>query len=221
MSRILFLKDRIPVAKGGLRLVYEHPDDPSLLVKVMRPEAVESRYGMGQPWYKRRRRFRQYILFARETLEYLATWASHGETLPIAQRVAGFVETDMGLGLVTDAIRGSDGGLAPTLAHLIDHRLFDEEAAAALERFLAELLECDLVIADLHERNLVYAASEGDPRRFVMIDGIGASTILPLKALSRRFNRRNKSAKIRRLRKRMALRARIAARALAEAPRVQ
>lgn len=210
MNRVLSLKDRQPIAKGGLRLVYEHPDDPSLLVKVMRPEAVADRYGKGQPWYKRRRRFRQYILFAREALEFLATWASHGRTLSIAQRVAGFIETDMGLGLVTDAVRGPDGALAPTLASLIDRKLFDSEAQDALEEFLTELLNCDLVIADLHERNLVYAAGEDGKRRFVMIDGIGASTILPLKAFIPSLNRRNKKAKIRRLRERMELRDRIA-----------
>lgn len=206
MNRILPLKDREPIAKGGLRLVYEHPDDPSLLVKVMRPEAVASRYGKDQPWYKRRRRFRQYVLFAREALEFLATWASHGETLPIAQRVVGFVETDMGLGLVTDAVRGPDGALAPTLAHLIDRGIFDKEAEDALEVFLTGLLSCDLVIADLHERNLVYAAAPGGIRRFVMIDGIGASTILPLKAFVPALNRRNKADKIRRLRERIEVR---------------
>lgn len=203
MNRVLSLKDRQPIAKGGLRLVYEHPDDPSLLVKVMRPEAVANRYGKGQPWYKRRRRFRQYVLFAREALEFLATWASHGRTLSIAQRVAGFVETDMGLGLVTDAVRGPDGALAPTLATLVDRRIFDSEAEEALEEFLSELLTCDLVIADLHERNLVYAAGENGKRRFVLIDGIGASTILPLKAFIPSLNRRNKEAKIRRLRERI------------------
>jgi hypothetical protein len=208
------LKDRQPIAKGGLRLIYEHPDNPDLLIKVMRPEAVACRYGKQQPWYKRRRRFGAYVLFARETMEFLATWASHGRTLPIAQRIAGFVDTDMGLGLVTDAVRSPGGELAPTLAHLIDHRKFDTTAKAALEEFLQDLLACDLVLSDLHERNLVYGAAPDGSRRFVMIDGIGASTILPFKAISRSFNRRNKEAKVRRLRERMKLRARRASEAV-------
>ncbi len=206
--KIIELKHRTPIAKGGLRLIYEHPENPDLLIKVMRPEAVSRRYGEDQPWYKKRRRFGPYVLFARETMEFLATWASHGRTLPIAQRIAGFVETDMGLGLLTDAVRDADGNLAPTLAHLIDHRLFDARAEEALEQFLVSLLESDLVLADLHERNLVYAAEPDGSRRFVMIDGIGASTILPFKAISRSFNRRNKRAKIQRLHERIELRKR-------------
>lgn len=206
MTARLMLKDQTPIATGGVRLVFEHPLDPDLLVKVMRPEVVETRYGAGTPWYKRRRRYRQYVIFIREISEYVASYASHGESLPCAVQIAGLVETDLGLGMVMFAARDADGKLAPTLATLIETGRFDDSAKIALENFFAELLQSSLVLADLHERNLVFAAGADGKNRFVMIDGTGASGFLPLKTISRTLNRRNKRAKIRRLRKRIELR---------------
>ena len=198
----LALEGLAPISKGNLRLVYEHPDDRSLLVKVMRPDAVESRYRSSV----RKRRFGEYVLFVREIHEYLAAHAAAGVDVPFAQVITGTVETDLGLGLVTVAVRGPDGRLAPTLADLIDHGNYTPEAQAAFEEFIRGMLACDMVLSDLHERNLVYAHEEGKPRRFVMIDGIGDSNFLPVKTWFPSINRRSKISRVARLRKRMALR---------------
>ncbi len=206
MRHFLQLGALEPLAKGNLRLVYAHPDGPGLVVKVMRPEAVELRYDGGAPWFKRWRRYRHYVLFIREIHEYVAAYARHGKSLPFVQRIVGFVETDLGLGLVTDAIRDSRGNLAPTLATLIETGGYDRVAEAALESFIRQLLESDLVVADLHERNLVYSALPGGEPHFVMIDGIGDSNILPLKSLSRTLNNRSRRKRVTRLRQRIALR---------------
>jgi hypothetical protein len=61
-----------------------------------------------------------------------------------------------------------------------------------------------LVIADLHERNLVYALGRDGSRRFVLIDGLGDSNLLPFKSWSRVINRRSKQKRFVRLRKRIA-----------------
>jgi hypothetical protein len=200
MSTILALQHLDPIARGSSRLVYEHPQRPDLLVKVMRPKHLEARYGEGAAWFRRRRRYDPYVLFLREIREYVAAYASHGQSLPIAQKVRGLVETDLGLGLLVEAVRGADGALAPTVAKLISTGAYDESAAAALERFLAELLESDIVVADLHERNMVYACDRDGATRFVMIDGLGSTTLIPFKSLSRTLNRRSKLKRIKRLR---------------------
>lgn len=204
MASPLALKHLQPLAKGNVRLVFEHPDDPALLVKVMRPDLVESRYGSGGAWFRRGRRFDPYLLFIREIREYVAGYASAGHALAFAQKVCGLVETDLGLGLVTEAARGPDGNLAPTVAKIIQIGEFDATAEAALEEFISGLLESDLVIADLHERNVVYACDPDGGRHFVMIDGLGSSNLLPLKSWCRSINRRSKEKRIVRLRKRIA-----------------
>jgi hypothetical protein len=202
MASPLALRHLQPLAKGNVRFVFEHPENPNLLVKVMRPDLVEARYGEGAAWFRRGRRFDPYLLFVREIREYVAAYASHGRSLPFAQTVRGLAETDLGLGLVTDAARGPDGKLAPTLAKLIQVGDFDEAAESALETFLAGLLESDLVVSDLHERNTVYASRADGERFFVMIDGLGSSNVL--KSWSRALNRRSKVKRIVRLRKRIA-----------------
>ncbi len=202
MASLLALKHLQPLAKGNVRLVFEHPETPDLLVKVMRPDLVAARYGEGAAWFRRGRRFDPYLLFVREIREYVAAYASHGRSLPFAQTVRALVETDLGLGLVTDAARGPDGNLAPTVAKLIQVGDYDGAAEAALETFIKGLLESDLVVSDLHERNIVYACAKDGGRRFVMIDGLGSSNFF--KTWSRALNRRSKEKRVVRLRGRIA-----------------
>lgn len=200
----LELKHLQPLAKGNARLVFEHPGDPALLVKVMRPDLVAARYGEGAAWFRSLgRRYDPYVLFLREIREYVAACAAHGHALPYAQKVHGLVETDLGLGIVIGAVRGPDGALAPTVAKLIAIGNFDETARRALDVTLNAILESDIVLADLHERNLVYQQQDGSSR-FVIIDGLGSSNLLPFKSWSRTLNRRSKLKRIARLRNRIA-----------------
>jgi hypothetical protein len=208
IRRMLILKDRTPVTQGRSRLVFEHPENPDWLVKVMRPDKLDERFGSGTPWYKRRRRFGPYLSYVREIQEFVAGWSSHGGSLPFLQKIIGLVETDLGLGLITGAVRGSDGKLAPSLANMLRAGEYDEQAEAALEKFIARLLDCDVIVSDLNPGNLVYAHSEADGHHFVMIDGIGNANIWPLKAMSRRFNRRSKLGRYRKLRGKIELRRR-------------
>jgi len=203
---LLPLKNATPLSKGSVRLVFGHPGSPDLLVKVVRPDLVERRYTGFRSWLKPLRRYDPYAGFLRELQEFIAGYAALGRPAPFAQSVHGLVETDLGLGLVVGAVRGPDGALAPTLAKLISAGGFDGPARRALDETLDALLQSDIVLADLHERNLVYQNLAGGTPRFVMIDGIGASTLIPCKNWSRLFNRYSKWRRILRLRQRVARR---------------
>lgn len=183
--------------------MYEHPENPALLVKVMRPEAVTGRYGDEGTWWRRTRRHGPYILFVREIREYLAAKAGGGDSVWSVQKIIGLADTDMGLGMIVEAARGADGALAPTAAKLIATGGFDEKAADAFEEFNRAILESNVILADLHERNIVYARMQNGVDRFVMIDGLGASTALPFKSWFPSINRRSKQKRIERLRKRV------------------
>lgn len=172
----------------------------------MRPDLVERRYNGLRSWLKPLRRYGPYAVFLREIQEFIAAYAALGRAAPFAQSVHGLVETDLGLGLVVGAVRGPDGALAPKLAKLISAGGFDGLARRALDETLDALLESDIVLADLHERNLVYQNLAGGSPRFVMIDGIGSSTLVPCKNWSRLFNRYSKCRRILRLRQRIARR---------------
>ena len=203
MNKILKLAAQQPIARGRMRNVYAHPRDPDLLIKTIRPEVISERWGEGQRWYKSKRRHGHYISYLREIDEYIATYSAHGECPGFTQKIHGLVETDLGLGLVLEAVRGPDGGLAPTLTTLLKEGSFDSEASAALEDFFVQLLDSDVIIADLHGGNLVYTGSGKSGKHFVMIDGLGLATIMPFKAISRAINRRSKLKRIEKLRLRM------------------
>jgi hypothetical protein len=180
-----------------MRLVFRHPLDSSLLIKVIRPEALEERWGSGQPWYKKRRRFRQYISYIRECEEYIAGCASRDGGVPFAQKITGFVETDLGLGLVVEAALDHEGNLAPTLAQIVFENRFDDTIRAELETFSRQLIECDLIVADLKPANVVRAHSPELGHHFVMIDGLGISTVVPFKTLCPALNRLSKRGRVR------------------------
>jgi hypothetical protein len=136
--------------------------------------------------------------------EYVAMYARYGKGLPFLQKVVGFAETDLGLGLVFEAIRDSSGNLARSLSDLLAQKRYTPEVAEALEHFIAQILDSDVILADLHPANIGYAEKSRLGPHFVMIDGIGLYTLLPFKAISRRLNRRSKLKHIARLRSRMA-----------------
>ena len=196
LHHILHLADEAPVAKGRMRLVFRHPHDSSLLVKVIRPDIINQRWGSGMPWYKKQRRYRQYISFIRETEEYIAAYAQHGGSVSFAQKITGYVETDLGLGMAMEAALDRDNNLAPTLAHLALEKLLDNEMRAELRRFTAALIESDIIVADLNPANIVRAFTPENGHHFVIIDGLGLSTILPFKRICRAINRASKRKRV-------------------------
>jgi len=79
MSSPFPIRSLKPIASGKFRLVYEHPENRNLLIKVIRPEMIDQRWGSGAPWFKRQRRMGQYSLFLREITEFLATCTANGK----------------------------------------------------------------------------------------------------------------------------------------------
>lgn len=198
MNRVLQLSHLKPLAQGRMRLVFEHPEDRSQLVKVIRPDVIEKRWGSGAAWYKRRRRYGRYISYIREIQEYVAAYSSCGHSPPFAQKITGLVETDMGLGLVMEAVRDQTGHLAPSLTDLILRQALDGQARFALRDFLDRVVKSELLIADLNPGNMVYVNDQAGGR-FILIDGIGEASALPLKRWFKALNQWSKRGRAERL----------------------
>ena len=189
LPTVLQLATREPLAVGHLRYVFQHPGNRNELIKVMRADAVASRWNRKSRWAKRLPRTRHYIGYLRELKEYIAARArsTHGEP-PIA-RMVGLIETDLGLGLVSEKVIGIDGGLAPTLAAVYERRGFTPELTGALDTFLADLLDSNVIVGDMHAWNIVFGSDSRGGPRLIMIDGFGEKHAIPISSMSRVVNR--------------------------------
>lgn len=200
MLKLAHLK---PLAIGNVRAIHQHPQEADLLIKTIRAEALVRRWDAPGRWLKRLPRVRHYSSFVRELKEYIAVRARSPQGIPPIARMTGIVETDLGLGLVSEKVVAPDGGIAQSL-----HTIYLRNGGAtgwtdtALDCLLAELLRYNVIVGDLHPGNIVYGSdSRGGPPQLVLIDGFGEKNILPRNSISRWLNSRNTRRLFRRLRK--------------------
>ncbi|MCX6865641.1 MAG: YrbL family protein [Verrucomicrobia bacterium] len=185
---------------GNNRDVFAHPEDPDLLIKTVKPEALAKRSGPQAHWSKHLfRRYKHYLTFLRECQEHIVSHLDGDRVPDFVQTVIGFVETDRGLGLVTRAERDRAGAYAKTLAQLIAAGHYDDEARQALEKFKQSFLSSSVIVTDLNVKNLVYSYSAECGAHFVVVDGYGEKNIIPLNSSFRWCNLRSKRKRVKRI----------------------
>jgi hypothetical protein len=195
----LRLKDERPFATGAMKMVFHHPHDKRLLVKVIKPSVVERRRVMERNWFKRRRRLQAHIDFVREITQYVSVKSNTNRPILSIQRFVGIVDTDLGLGMVVEKVTGRDGEPAPRLVSLLRRDGFTPEIKNMLEVLIEDLNRNHVVLNELRARNIVYAENESHERRLVLIDGIGEKVLIPLFSFSKFANTRMNMRKYRRL----------------------
>lgn len=199
---MIVLSHQRPLAIGNLRAIHQHPDHPQLLIKTLRPEALARRWDAPGQWRKRLPRARQYNAFVRELKEFIALQARMPNEIPPIARVIGVVETDLGLGMVSEKVVDATGAMATSV-----HSLYRQHGGAppwidaAFEQLLEQLLRFNVLVGDLHAGNIVYGTdSRGGPPRLILVDGFGEKHWIPITSMSRWWNRRNTERLYRRLR---------------------
>lgn len=203
---MLVLNETLLVAKGQRCLVYSHPNDNNLLIKVLNAQfcnknSFKARLLKRIPAIHRFRLSKCYI---RELIESVRLRFNDNYSPPIClQKVTGIVDTNLGPGIVVWAERGRDGHYAPTLKHLIQTHQFNDQVQRKLEEFYHQLAHCDVAVSDTVPRNLVYAYDKTVGDHFVLIDGIGEKTLLPYLRLSAYLRKRFRLRQIKQLKKRV------------------
>ena len=199
----LILHDQLLVVQGSCRSIYRHPHQSEWLIKLLRPEYIERKYGAKAPWYKRRRRLGYFIGYEREFQEQLAACLHYDSYPSCLYFIVGMQPTNRGLGQIVEAVRGRDGQYAPTLRTLIRQGRFDEEAEQQLQRFFEWLLASPIVISDMTLDNLVYRHSASMGEHFCIIDGVGEPNLIPLKSSFNWWNRLAKQRWIAKVKRRI------------------
>jgi hypothetical protein len=192
---VISLSGLKPVGEGWRRLVYAHPHDPNLLIKVTRPDLPKKSH-LSLRW----RRWGRLRNTAREVHEFLALHGSSPDDAWLVEFVHGFCQTDLGLGLVVEALRTPQGDIAPALSTLLRQGMMTDEIRNALHNFLEDLQASELILGDFWPTNIVYAfESSVGASRFVIVDGIGEKLFIPMNTLSRSYRWWNRRRQIRRL----------------------
>ena len=188
------LTESDPLAEGKHRLVYQHPDRPDRLIKVLRPHLLENE---GRTTKKKRFRIPHregnFIHLAMDFREYLAVRANSGlaqKSLPISA-VHGIEETTSGVGIVVEKVTQPNGDLAPTLRRLLDHREFDAVKQELLNRFFDDMVRYHVVVYELSVDNILYREDTEGVGQFLCVDGLGCRTLIPLPVWFKFINTRN------------------------------
>ena len=194
---MLRLSGLTPFAKGGMRMVFAHPDDPSLIVKVLKPEIL-ARW-RSRSMIRRMRRTGPYRVFFRELEEQIALINSGETDLSFVQQIVGMAHSDMGPAVMSTAILDANGKYAPTIRELVRTNGLTSELEERLEDFCQKILSSSVIVEDLNPGNIVHGSEDGSAPRLVLIDGVGEKNWVPMNSVSPAWNRRTKLRQIRRL----------------------
>jgi len=191
---LLALRSTTPLGHGTRRVVYQHPDDPDALVKVLPEGKLALRRDAGR--FKSWRRWLGIADsgvragFRRELRATAALRARLGTVPHCVADAYGMIGTDLGPGIVVQKIRGRDGGLAPTLSAV----LRTEGLSAARRGQVLQLDACirrsQMVLNNLALHNIVVAFDPVRGERLVMVDCLGDKSLVPIREFSRWLNRR-------------------------------
>ncbi|MBT5927247.1 MAG: hypothetical protein HOH33_11570 [Verrucomicrobia bacterium] len=177
---MLDLKHLKPFAVGGTRRCYVHPDHSERCVKVLRPDRTpEARRALAKGW-RRFRGLNGYDDQWKELKTYRFLEAKKNPKIwEHVPRYFGTVETDQGLGIVTEIFRNHDGAYPGNLEQVLPNGL-NQGISAAVEEFKTWLREVLFLSRDLLPHNIIAVEFAHGQYRLVIVDGIGNSEFIPV-----------------------------------------
>ena len=176
---MLRLANETPFAIGGTRRCYVHPRDEKLCVKVLRPDRTAAARLASATGWRRLKGARGFDDQRKELKAYRQLLRRGGCDWRHVPRCHGAVDTDQGVGVVTDLVRNHDGALPRNLEQLLPDGL-TAPLAAAIDEFKAWLRRDLFLSRDLLPHNIIGVALAAERYRLMIVDGIGNSELLPL-----------------------------------------
>ena len=176
LNEMIELKGREPQFKGNARLVFIHPDNPDLLVKVLRPEWIDKTKQV-PVWKKRFKPLGANSVNMHELFEIVRI-NPHAESIqPHMFTVVALQQTDLGWGLVVKAEKDKNNDYAKPVAAFAKDV---SKIRTALDEFENWVKETNVVLYDLNPWNLVLAY-RGGKEEVVIIDGISEKSALKVR----------------------------------------
>lgn len=196
------LSNTEPLLHSKTRQVFVHPLDRSLLIKVHKKRAAGP---APESWFdKQKDHFLYTSGIMRELKQFVESrYRDYGPAVQYIAPIYGVLDTDLGLGLLMAAARDARGELAPTVRSLLDNNAMTPARRDQLDALLQAILATDLVFGDLNQENIVLDRAGAPEERFVIIDGLGERTWLPVQSWFRAASRRQKRLFVAKLTRRL------------------
>lgn len=211
---MLLLKELTPLGSGVDRVVYPHPDNPGLCIKV-------PKYKTGKDLVVEEFRDKIFCLTRlgkKDYLDYNFTdelfareleQRNNPEVFNHLPRCYGYAETDLGRGVVWDYIVDFDGSPCLSLKDIEanpEHHLGSNAKKllwAALDDFFTWQYEHAIMLREMAFSNTLVKQNAPQSIRLYHIDAIGCVDLIPLAAYSKEFARLRIRSKVHRFRKKM------------------
>lgn len=191
------LRHSRPIFVGGTRYCFQHPEHRDRCIKVLRPDRTGAARKLLRRDFKRWLPARFLDDQRKEISAYNELLTKASERLwRFVPRYHGTVETDMGIGIVTQLMRDTDGSWPANLERLLPQG-DNPELDAGIEAFLQGVSELRILTRDLLPHNLI-AVRESTGYRVMVVDGIGNAELIPLSSWFDSFAVRKTERKIRR-----------------------
>ncbi|WP_371038839.1 YrbL family protein [Rhodosalinus sp. FB01] len=203
----LDLRHLTPAAQGSERRVYLHPRDDDLVVKTIIPRDARNLS------LRTMRGLTTRLFSSVLTRSTIAEQKEQARTLSAAQANFGrppfalhygFVQTTQGWGALAQRVADPHGRLGPTLLQLSRTGDLTEEVVELLNDTARRMELYGVQASDMNAKNFVLG-TRGDGREVVLVDGLGDVHALPLRRLSRRFNRASQDRAFRKCAARLGL----------------
>lgn len=186
------------LCSGGKPALFCSPRNPKRCVKIRRPDFTLSDLRRRKGFPKNLKRLSSFDDNREEAEVIEKLQRRHGpELFQHVSHCYGFEETDSGRGLVTELMRDNKGSIASTLKKYLWDQGLTPDCRRAVDQ-LCSFWEAEGVMSrDLLLHNLVVQRRlDGSVERFVVIDGLGSSSLMPdylMPARSRRAKARRKT----------------------------
>jgi hypothetical protein len=150
-----YLKNEDWLGTGGERDCYSYPDDKLKVIKIIKKLDKHNNQNYLEYTY----------------LEYLTEQNIDFSHIP---KCYGFIQTNIGEGLVVQRIRNYDDSEIRTMSFYIKHNLWDDEHAMILINDLKEyLFKNDILFVDASLSNIFCQKIAKDKYKLIIFDGLG------------------------------------------------
>ena len=160
---MIILTDDLFLGDGNHKIVYAHPTDKNLCVKILRTP--------DDPDFKKESRYRKAL-------------GDRADKMTLLTKYFGEVETSKGKGYLFERVIDFDGKNSQTMFNVLDDTVADKKLLPATEKLLLDFKKTyfdeKFLLAGVDPDNYLVQRTSKTQRRVRIIDNIGIASFIPL-----------------------------------------